>query len=218
MLKTEKEKTDKKDLILDAAERIISEVGYDGASTRMISAEAGVNMAMLNYYFGSKEGLFLAIFERRLKSHEAMWKEINGDGEKTPWQKMEKYIDTWVDRIFTNNCFQRLIYQEISMRRRGELTDQINTLLLRNVTSFQEMLNDGIKDGYFKPDVDVQFVMATIYGIKNYIMNTPYISSMMFGYDLQNQENLDQQFKPRIKQYLRKLLKPYLVKADDHSN
>jgi AcrR family transcriptional regulator len=64
--KMEKEKTDKKDHILDVAERVFAELGYDGASTRLISGEARVNMAMLNYYFGSKEGVFLAIFERRI--------------------------------------------------------------------------------------------------------------------------------------------------------
>ena len=45
---------------------VFADLGYDGASTRLISSEAGVNMAMLNYYFGSKEGLFVAIFERKM--------------------------------------------------------------------------------------------------------------------------------------------------------
>ena len=62
----EKDKADKKDHILDVAEKVFSEFGYDGSSTRLISSEANVNMAMLNYYFGSKEGLFIAIFERKI--------------------------------------------------------------------------------------------------------------------------------------------------------
>jgi AcrR family transcriptional regulator len=63
----DKDKIDKKDHILDVAERVFSELGFDGASTRVISGEAGVNMAMLNYYFGSKEGLLLAVFRRGIK-------------------------------------------------------------------------------------------------------------------------------------------------------
>ena len=63
----DKDKIDKKDHILDVAERVFSELGFDGASTRTISGEAGVNMAMLNYYFGSKEGLFLAVFQRKIE-------------------------------------------------------------------------------------------------------------------------------------------------------
>jgi AcrR family transcriptional regulator len=82
----EKEKTDKKDHILDVAERVFAEQGYDGASTRMISGEAGVNMAMLNYYFGSKEGVFLAIFDRRITTFQAVLLSIGNDESINSWE------------------------------------------------------------------------------------------------------------------------------------
>ena len=44
----ESNKTDKKGVILDAAEILFSEKGYDASSTRAIASKAGVNMAMLN--------------------------------------------------------------------------------------------------------------------------------------------------------------------------
>lgn len=52
--------------ILDAAERLFMEHGYDAASMRMLTAAAGVNLAAINYHFGSKEGLMQAVFKRRL--------------------------------------------------------------------------------------------------------------------------------------------------------
>ncbi|HET6720448.1 MAG TPA: TetR/AcrR family transcriptional regulator [Rhodocyclaceae bacterium] len=52
--------------ILDAAERLFMEHGYDGASMRMLTTAAGVNLAAINYHFGSKEGLMQAVFKRRL--------------------------------------------------------------------------------------------------------------------------------------------------------
>ncbi|RZL05297.1 MAG: TetR/AcrR family transcriptional regulator, partial [Pedobacter sp.] len=48
------EKADKRVNILEAAEKLFSELGYEGASTRQIAKEAGANMSMINYYFGSK--------------------------------------------------------------------------------------------------------------------------------------------------------------------
>lgn len=42
-------KEDKKEHILNTAERVFAEYGYEGASTRLLAGEAGVNMAMLNY-------------------------------------------------------------------------------------------------------------------------------------------------------------------------
>ena len=45
--------------LLDAAERLFAEHGFHGVSLRTITAEAGMNLAAANYYFGGKEGLFL---------------------------------------------------------------------------------------------------------------------------------------------------------------
>jgi len=52
--------------ILDAAEALFAEHGFEGASMRMITARAGVNLAAVNYHFGSKENLLREIFRRRL--------------------------------------------------------------------------------------------------------------------------------------------------------
>ena len=52
--------------ILNAAEALFMEHGFDGTSMRMITGQAGVNLAAINYHFGSKEGLFQGVFRRRL--------------------------------------------------------------------------------------------------------------------------------------------------------
>lgn len=52
--------------ILDAAERLFMEHGYEGTSTRMVTSEAKVNLAAVNYHFGSKEALMQAVLRRRL--------------------------------------------------------------------------------------------------------------------------------------------------------
>ena len=52
--------------ILAAAERLFLDNGYDGTSSRMITAAARVNLAAVNYHFGGKEGLFQAMLARRL--------------------------------------------------------------------------------------------------------------------------------------------------------
>lgn len=57
---------DTRERILDAAERLFMEHGYDGTSMRMITGEAGVNLAAVNYHFGSKEVLMQEVFRRRL--------------------------------------------------------------------------------------------------------------------------------------------------------
>ncbi len=55
-----------KERILDTAERIFAEEGFDACSIRTLTAEAGVNLASVHYHFGSKEGLVKAVWERRV--------------------------------------------------------------------------------------------------------------------------------------------------------
>ncbi|MGE0145607.1 MAG: TetR/AcrR family transcriptional regulator [Planctomycetota bacterium] len=55
-----------KTLILDVAERLFAEQGFAATSMRAITAAAGVNLAAVNYHFGSKEALLVAVFDRRL--------------------------------------------------------------------------------------------------------------------------------------------------------
>lgn len=57
---------DTRERILDAAERLFMAYGYDGTSMRQITGEAGVNLAAVNYHFGSKEALIQEVFRHRL--------------------------------------------------------------------------------------------------------------------------------------------------------
>jgi AcrR family transcriptional regulator len=57
---------DTKTRILDAAEHLFMEHGFEATSLRQLTAAAGVNLAAVNYHFGSKEELFQAVLTRRL--------------------------------------------------------------------------------------------------------------------------------------------------------
>jgi AcrR family transcriptional regulator len=59
-------KHDTKDRILDAAESLFAQHGFDATSLRMITASAGVNLASVNYHFQSKNSLIEAVLTRRI--------------------------------------------------------------------------------------------------------------------------------------------------------
>ena len=62
----EREHHDTKARILEVAERLFMEHGFSATSLRMITGDAKVNLASVNYHFGSKEALIEAVFTRRL--------------------------------------------------------------------------------------------------------------------------------------------------------
>jgi TetR/AcrR family transcriptional regulator len=175
-------------------------------------------MAMLNYYFGSKEGLFLAVFNRKITSFQNLLQNLGSDDSITAWNKIEKYIELYAERVVNNNCFQKMLYQEMAMQRRGDLADKISEMLMKNVSEVRKILQDGIHNGEFNKDIDMEMVIATIYGTKNFIINAPQLTSNMLGYDIQNDKLLEERLKPRIEAYLKKLLKAYLMKEHDNKN
>lgn len=63
---TEIRTADTRERILDAGERLFMAHGYEGTSMRLITSEAAVNLAAVNYHFGSKESLIQEVFRRRL--------------------------------------------------------------------------------------------------------------------------------------------------------
>ena len=52
--------------ILDAAEELFMQHGFEGTSMRLLTTQAGVNLAAVNYHFGSKDALIEAVFRRKL--------------------------------------------------------------------------------------------------------------------------------------------------------
>ena len=58
--------TDTRQRLLDVAEGLFADQGLKGTSLRAITLKAEANLAAVNYHFGTKEGLFAAVFQRRI--------------------------------------------------------------------------------------------------------------------------------------------------------
>ena len=65
-LRTIKPEHETRTRILDAAEELFMQHGFEGTSMRQLTSRAGVNLAAVNYHFGSKNALVEAVFRRRL--------------------------------------------------------------------------------------------------------------------------------------------------------
>lgn len=106
--------------ILDAAEGLFAEHGFEGASMRMITTAATVNLASVNYHFGSKEGLFQAVFHRRLTELNRRrlaalnaLESVAGEAPLKPSQVLESFfgpaIEMAADTRSGGHTFMRLL-------------------------------------------------------------------------------------------------------------
>ncbi len=92
-------KASRKTRILDAAEALFAQYGYDGVTLRQITKQAGVDVALANYHFGPKRDLFNAVLERRADvvnnaRHNALDECLRAAGAKPP--TVEAIIDAYV--------------------------------------------------------------------------------------------------------------------------
>src|SRR5438067_884041 len=88
--------SEKQQLILTKAEELFAAKGYDGTSVRDIADVAGVNLAMISYYFGSKEKLMEALFTNRTTLIKLKIESLLQNDGLSPMQKVETLIDDYI--------------------------------------------------------------------------------------------------------------------------
>jgi len=81
---------DKKEQIIEAAIDLFAQKGFEGTSIRDLASKADVNVAMVNYYFGSKDKLFEALVEVKAGSARGILEELLKDKTLTSIEKMNK--------------------------------------------------------------------------------------------------------------------------------
>lgn len=204
------EKTDKREHILIVAEELIGENGFDGTSVRDIAHRAGVNLAMISYYFGSKEKLLEALIEFRAGYSYGILEELNKDQTLSPWDKIDRLVDFYVDKILTNLRFHNIMYRESINIRSDEIRDRIIAIKMRNLEQITRIIQDGQQKKLFR-EVDIPMTVGSLMGtISSYTQAKPYGCQILaLGYDV-NDETYRSKLAPRLKAHLKSLMRAHL--------
>jgi AcrR family transcriptional regulator len=156
-------KPDKKDHIIAVAEKLFGQRGVDATSVRDICSEADVNVAMINYYFGSKDGLFREMVEQRASFMRGKLEALVADKSLTAIEKIEIAIVYQVNKMFRHKPFTMVVIRELSKDRDHSLRSELQELFLPNMKLLRTIINQGIRSGEFRK-VDVELTIATILG------------------------------------------------------
>ncbi len=161
--------------IFEAATELFIEKGVDRTSVRDIATKAGINLALMNYYFRSKENLFDAIFANLVKKNtKDLIKIMDSDLELN--DKISQYVSTYID-ILIENPLLVSFFMAILHRSREKITemDVIHNLYGREKFT-QQILDEGKKGTIKKTDpshfyVDMISMITFPFAIKPLIMD-----------------------------------------------
>jgi AcrR family transcriptional regulator len=207
--------SDKKEHIINTAIELFAIKGFEGTSIREIAAAANVNLAMINYYFGSKEKLFESIIEYKATHSRGAMEEITLDASlTTQMQKIERIIESYVERLFLNRHFHRVMYQEMVMNYRSALQEAIITkIIYPNSQIIKNVIQEGIDKGEFKEEVDAQLSTVTLVGSINQVLISKRFCNKMLNKEEEDYVPYeDEAFRTRVIKHLQSLMRNHLLK------
>jgi len=202
---------DKQIQIMEAAEELFSEKSFDGTSVRDIADKAGVNLAMISYYFGSKEKLLEALFTYRGEHTVMKLESMISDKDKEPLQKMNLLIDYYIDKFVNQQCFHKIMSREQVTHQRGPTWDLILNMKKRNQALVKQLVQAGQKSGYFKKNIDIPLMMATLVGTVSHVVTAQHYYRELNNLQALSEEEVKKHIKKRLSQHLKFLFKAILT-------
>ncbi len=136
-----KTKHNTEQLILEAARKVFIRKGLEGARMQEIADEAGINKALLHYYFRSKEKLFSHIFEAAINGiFDDVNESIHEEGDVFVF--IETFVDSYIATLQANPFIPNFIFNEINSH--PERVNQITDKIKLNIAGFKHMIENNI--------------------------------------------------------------------------
>ena len=197
--------------IIETAERLFAERGFDGTSVRDIADEAGVNVAMISYYFGSKEKMMEALFELRVGSVKIRVESLIKDQSLSPLEKVNMLIDEHIDRVMQKQYFHKIMMGVVATNKNPAILKAANSVKIRNAEVVNELIKDGQKKGVFKKKIDVILMMNTMVGtVSQTMMSQTYYREFNKQQDMPDEE-FEVLLKRRLSIHIKTLFKAILT-------
>ncbi len=163
--------TEKQIKILDVAEELIAKKGFDATTVREICSKANINVAMISYYFGSKEKMMSYLYQLRAQRTKESFSEFAQtikDGK--PEMQLKEIVNFILSLLFKYNYFYGFVTQDIRMM--DYVKDDLLEFYQICVARIDEVVKKGIVSGVFhnapkSEDVFTMIIGSTLFVIRN---------------------------------------------------
>lgn len=194
--------------ILQVAERLFAEKGFDGTTVRDIAKAAEINIAMVSYYFGSKEKMLEALVLFRTDDLSIQIENLSKE-PLAPLHKIGRLVDLYLTRINQNKDIYKIIHFELSSKKRVMNFESFNQVKKRNSAFLKQIISEGQMRGIFNSEVNIDLLVPTILGtFFHFQMNRPYYEDIL---NLTTDEAFDTYVQTDLKKHIQQTIKAILL-------
>lgn len=194
--------------ILQVAEILFAEKGFDGTSIRNISKEAKINIAMISYYFGSKERLLESLILYKTSDLKSQLESILQENLE-PIEKINKLIELYIYRINCNKGIYRILHFEFAINKRDLNFQSFIEVKKVNLKTIETIIEEGQKKGLFRKDIIIPLIAPTIIGtFFHFHMNKPFFADLL---NLDTEELYNNYIKTDLTKHIQQTIKALLI-------
>ncbi len=199
---------EKQILILEVAETLFAEKGFDGTSIRNIAKEAKINIAMVSYYFGSKERLLESLILFRTSDLKLQLDNLIHE-DLEPIEKINKLIELYINRINCNKGIYRILHFEFTSKKRDSNLQAFSELKKGNLKSLESIIIEGQTKGIFRKDVIIPLITPTILGtFFHFHMNKHFFENLL---NLKTEDLYNNYIKTNLTKHIQQTIKALLI-------
>ncbi|RXG15661.1 TetR family transcriptional regulator [Leeuwenhoekiella aestuarii] len=195
--------------IIAVAEKLFAENGFTGTSVRNIAKEAGINIAMISYYFGSKEKLLEHLVVYRMANFKIDLLSVINKDDVDFKKRLDQLVNLFVMRIHENQRIYKIIHTELS-KESGCLTfEHYINQKKENYKTLESFIIKGQQAGIFKENIEIPLIIPTLIGIYfHFNYNQEYFNQI---YSIKSKRQTDSFVKTTLTKHIQTTLKALLT-------
>jgi len=172
--------------ILEVAAAEFGEKGLAGARIDEIAALTQTSKRMIYYYFGSKEGLYLAVLEEAYRRVRDVESELHLQ-DLEPEQALRRLVAFTFDHHLQHENYIRLVMNEnINRGQYLAQSQRIQELNIPAIAAIRHLYERGVKGGVFRPGLDPVDIHASISALSFFNVSNRHTFGLIFKIDMKS--------------------------------
>lgn len=192
--------------IIGIAKALFAQHGFDATSVRDIAQRAQINVAMINYYFNSKENLLEVLIKHGIEAYKLDPSQY--DTEPDAFRRLERMVEHYVESKFSDLHLYQILTNEANNKKRESYSILFKELRRHNIQCLREVITYGVGQGVFHFYDPVLLHTSMIGTFLNFKMNRSVMEEFI---EIPKGMSFEEYLKIELTKHLKYILKAILT-------